>query len=110
MGAGDRAGNGGKALVLLALMLISVVGEDDLVDCALPLPDQPGAGFEPTSCLGVDAALWRQGVGYLAQSACDPRVEATVGLLLDPKGQDGDHQFGPDRAGGFAKVLPPENQ
>ena len=45
MGACDRAGNGGKALVLLALMLISFGGEDDLVDCVLPFRIRENYGF-----------------------------------------------------------------
>jgi hypothetical protein len=50
---------------------------------------EPGSGIEPMPRFTVNAALWRQGVGYLARSPGDNRVEATVALLLYPEGQDG---------------------
>jgi hypothetical protein len=79
----DRAGNGRQALILFALVLVSIIGQDDLVDCALPFPNQAGAGFEPVPRFAVTAALRGQGVGNLPQSPGGARVEATVGLLLD---------------------------
>jgi len=58
VGAGDRAGDRGKAFVLFTLMFVSVVGQDDLVDDPLPFPDQPGARFEPMPGFAVNPALW----------------------------------------------------
>ena len=46
MGSDNHAGDRRKALVHLALMLIAILSQDDLVDLALPLPDKTGAELE----------------------------------------------------------------